>query len=488
MTSAFASNPIRLGIVAATSCLAVVIPDIGCVRADEAAVSIVPTFPFHQGEAESLEAALMADVEANRSRRCVRPPLHGEPLDGEADADILSVVEDSDENNRCLDLFADEPSLFEWEMNPRGEPPPIVTLATWLCEPMAEKVSRAVRHADACSPFLVGRGVPASGATTQLMRSAKAAILVAQDRARRGDARAAIALLTDEVRLAQDAARGRGATVVDRIAAETTAGIAIDWGIRPLLDYDTVTLTDIDFLISDLSQLLDTGTTVADVLDGEREVMGLRYLLPSLREPGWVPPGGEEPDRGAAIVIMLSKGWPDPNDVLRQWVVDDAVHRHLRDVCLPEMRPTECFAAMEKRARQAGAIHPLSEAESARLSWGGLACYEVRGGDREEAIDHLLSCFALDRFEYMKQGALIPYFVAAARFHARVRGERLRTGRCPTTTELRSESWAPWNINPLSGERFDVVEEASGLWLVDMARRDEWMRWWDPQYRVSCLW
>ena len=275
--------------------------------------------------------------------------------------------------------------------------------------------------------------------------------------------------------------------------------LAVELGIRPLIESEDLSERDLRALVDDLSRLLETEPALPDTVNGEREVLGLQGFLPFLKEPGWVPPGGVDPlwrredgtlsDDGATLADKVLN-WINHGAVLadkvRNWIIYDAVYRRSSQACTAEMRPSECLDALDRLVRDVKTAYPLSDREMTR--W----CQEIehdREWDRETAIAHRLVCL-LDCSRHLRMlagTARVPFYLAAARLQARMSLERLRTGRCPPAVDLLSSGWAQWTLDPLTGRPMQVVEEAPGLWLVQPDPAGHWLPPYEEPYRFACL-
>jgi hypothetical protein len=374
--------------------------------------------------------------------------------------------------------------------NPRGEPPPIVVETTWLCEPVAAAVSRAVRHEDACSPYLVGRRVGSVRGGIRMMRAAKAVILVAQERARRGDARAAFAMLTDMLQLARDAMRGDGVTRVVEMWAVATVGIVVIWGIQDMIENGTGTPNDAESLIDDLSRTSVVGVTWTAHLGNDYADFAIQWLLPSLKQAGWIPPGGMDPltrqADGSPFVDVRS----NPVCAMRMLILHDAMRLRLRATCTADMGPDDCAEAFERRVVDAKAACPAfrsGDPDPCQRYYRIDPCFDV---DREEAVDCEFACNA----RWLSGLVATPhrwyyrhYHVAATRLHAAVRLHAQTTGRCPTASAMSSPEWDRFRIEPSTGRRLDLVEERPGEWVVCPAAGEEPLPKDSDPYRFICV-
>ena len=443
------------------------------------------TFPVAPGEVEILEAALMADVRANCGRHCPRPVLHGEPLPGPAYADLLALGE-PDAFDACLDLFNEDNGLVEWLNNPRGEPPAVVVLTTWLCRPIAARVSLAVRHEDACSPFLAGCRAEDMYASARFMRAAKAVVLLAQDLARSGERSAGLALLTDMLRFSQDVERGDGVSEVGRMFSNGTSSILILWGLLPFLQSEAATPAELGSLIADLSELLATEPAGAAVLAADRESFELMYALPALKGPGWVPPGGFDPSLLREDGTPITFDFEDRDQQARELIVNDAIFRRLEQACPPDLPVTACAAALTRIADEAKAADPALDEELDAMNCGSQLTAEV-AGDRERTLEVRTACQAAFLSGYVTRPMLTSHLLTAVRLQARMRLHALTTGRCPTLADLRSPAWQAWTLDPVAGRPVDLAEEQPGLWRVCPGPGESPPQPWQIPYRFACV-
>ena len=442
-------------------------------------------FAFTADEVQQLETTLMTEIDSNRSRQCIRPNLRKEePLPGPADVAILRLLATHGDFDDCMDLLGNDNEVTEWQINPRGDPPPMASLAVLLCRPVTEAISQAVRHQDACSPYLVGRAVPEMLTFARLGRTARAASVVARDMARAGDRAGALALLVDELRFAQDVARGHGAPLVARMVAASTAELAIRLGLMPLLESGDLSERELTQLANDLDRLLESDPSGPDLLDAERQWSGLQTVLPHLKSVGWIPPGGADPlarDESGKVLNQPSCGhacWS------RQWLVTNAVYRAMADACAGAP-PYSCAERLDRLTSNAAAALRLNEDEAART------CKEVAADQpsksRDELVARQLVCF--DQWGWSDRGyrqtLQSRYYLNAARLHVSVLLYRLRNGRCPAAEDVNPGAEAGRAATSPDSTLPAVVQDSPDLWLA--CPPGNYLSRWSEPYRFACI-
>jgi hypothetical protein len=177
---------------------------------------------------EEIRSEALALEAGNSTLMCERPLLRGEPLDGPAAPDIVSIVEYKGEIGRCNDLVRklgkegkslvladsteDEASFNPYQPykeldDPVWDSESFVSIEK-KCAVLAEEIQKAVRHVDSCSPYLPGERCFGNHRTVDLMRLMDAVVIMAVRKIRRGETREAFELMLDTMRFGDDLARG----------------------------------------------------------------------------------------------------------------------------------------------------------------------------------------------------------------------------------------------------------------------------------------
>lgn len=239
-----------------------------------------------------------------RSARCARPVLRGQPLPGPALTDQLAFETDAPLSS-CLaawrntldELPATEPTARQVEVIGR------------CAAPLEAAVRAATGHAEGCSAHGLGGPEPSEQSTV---------LFVGQLLGRRArqlaisDPQAALWMLLDVIRLGQDHARGRTDLMLAMIGTAIASG-AVEHAHAIL---DTTKPAKLDELAAALEVLLASEPSFGEVAASDTPRVAIDFALSGLEPDSWVPPGGKrkqhaqpidasDPDRyGGAMQLM----------------------------------------------------------------------------------------------------------------------------------------------------------------------------------------
>jgi hypothetical protein len=330
----------------------------GCKRGGERLVS--------DEEIEALRARTLAAAAASAERRCERPVLRGEAVDGPADEAIAAAATLAGPLAGCAEALGDEGSVLDEiapapdgeERGPRRATPlgeeagPREQAVVAACEGLPAAVTRAVAHRDACSPFAPGRG--AMPGMLPFLRGSHAVAAHMRSLARAGEVLEAVRHGLDHVRLQQDLTRG-GTWLHAMVAAGAFDAIAPQLELllhEPALDAEALAV-----IAAELQSLVATEVHVAEILAGEALYLDLYMMLPHFQPEDWEPPGGWPDDMGPPSKVDDSRvaklevfSVDARDDAALSWLAADEIGRDHRQACPPDTSFAACAAGIERVA------------------------------------------------------------------------------------------------------------------------------------------
>jgi len=415
-------------------------------------------------EIKEMRHELLEIVERNRAKKCPRPVLRGEPLPGTAAADIVAVVEGADDTRAChqrLDETSDmvfealdhpedyKPEGFPARMNrtakPYSPPPKELLELEKTCAPTLERLQKAVRHEDACSPYLPGlHDQPGyvSAIRTSRLAAFKSRRLLAE-----GDAGQGFDLLLDVVRFGQDFGRG-GASLL-----ETMIGVACTRTVLPMLEHALNRKKPLDpALLSrvakELGQLIETQPHPAAYLRGEMEAMATYTLNPSKKHPDTITIGADERDDNALALIALHE---TSRDVLSGCKKED-----------PPIRCEEHIRAMGERYRKSH----RGDLEQAEAMLRVAVSPDKVAAVRREIIDILKSVAAPAHDRYLRHEGQTRFRLGALRLHAVYRQLAEKAKACPKLEAFDQPPLSGLRADPFSHQPIRIEELGPGRFAL----------------------
>jgi hypothetical protein len=431
-------------------------------------------------ELEAIESRARSAATSFAAHSGGRPVLRGTAIPGSGIADLISLVDGSPELAACEKFFGAEQSdgLVEylWPPTPAELPPrfgrvarpygtvtdhPLFRSAVEACSSAAMRLTRAVSHESAGSPYLPGRG-PDPAHPIAILRVARGVACVARADVEAGRFAEAAALLLDGLRFLQDLERG-GTNFF--VAMMTAAGsLIVVSEIEAMLNAPTplgdALLADLD---RELSALMATETPAGRFLQAE-VLSGLLYRdLPQVRGTEWVPPGGwaasgpppadEGEDASLDLGPLLDRAEYSEFSAL----VMDSLGQMLAGTCPEEHTPVECADAVRAVASQA--VDELSEAHvkvvSTMLSFSGVqeTLSSVRGYLTSGTMVLVLPGYP----KYLRWLGSRRFLVAALRVQAAYRRIADASGTCPTLAAFETAPLRELLKDPSSGKKIVVV-------------------------------
>ncbi|MBN1774079.1 MAG: hypothetical protein JXB32_22660 [Deltaproteobacteria bacterium] len=324
-----------------------------------------------------------AEAEANRTRRCPRPPLRGEPLPGPADDDLAAFVEPPDDLAECVDTVEALRGELRNLHHPVAQPPdglprrvpgwwrapddpdlPLDALRQVVaaCPALPARLHRAVAHEDSCSPYAPGRRrIPS---LLPPVRLAQALEVLAREALAAGRPEEAADLALDALRLGQDLRRGPVpwlVAIVSLVFTETAAGILEEALVRPEPLPDGLAAR----AARELEALAASEPDPSPWVDGEMLGTVLQELLPVLAGPDWEPPGGKDVGRERAAPLLVARGLAPRDQAALAWAGLRRIRDAFRESCPPGTPARPCVDGWLEAGRRLGvaARDPAAVAE-----------------------------------------------------------------------------------------------------------------------------
>ncbi len=418
-------------------------------------------------EIAAIEARLLAEIEGNRTRTCVRPVLRGRSAAGLADTDIVGVVEGNDGLRECYDFIQQfDDVLFGPPDAANERQTGLMARFSKVCASLPPAIERATAHDDACSPYLPGRRpMPGLRGTQRILRAARhlAALVVLSGRTGEAADR-----FLDIVRFAQDLGRG-GAPLVMTMLATSVIREILSNDLPQLLARPELTDEDLARIRRGLGQLIETEPSLQRSIVADITWLAYEAGLPLLREPGWAPPGGysvgnQTPpaDYEPALLPLVTPGQE------RRFILAAIMDLGLRysEACPEGATLAECYLG----------LRAMTEAVMVRRSIPGWlrilqtliapSPWEAWRRHLTELVQEMLSV----SFETYVPGYTVrSFFLAALRLQVAVLQEARRTGRCPTAEDLATPAWHERIREPSVGGAFMIRTGASGGIVVESA-------------------
>jgi len=419
---------------------------------------LVPPEELARLEQEAMDAA-----EANRKRACPRPVLRGDGIQERADEKLVAVIE-SDAFKLCFDHVKEASEVIDEYLDNPGEskPSPELARVDQLCRPLVDAVGDAIEYEDACSPYLAGRrGLPA---LVSLIRGGRAMGVLVVQALDRGHTEDALNFGLDWIRLTQDVARGEGAPLI--------VGMVAVAAVKPVFKALRFVLTRpagmapemLARVEKELGMLLATEPEFAHFLAYERFGLPLHMILPQLKGPEYVPPGGFDHDRmefPGEIAGKELEGISPRQQVALAWVAMSESLGRMLAACPAGKTPEVCFRALEKVGEQM-----MEEARKGQLlrSVKVLLSPEPDQLIRDWMLDILKSISVPAFTKYVARLASRSFHLAALRLHVVLRRQGKKENL--TREELAQPRWRRFLVDPASGRPLRLSFPGPGVMEV----------------------
>lgn len=389
-----------------------------------------------QQEVADLEAKLMSEVQLNQTRQCLRPVLRGEVVPGRADDDVVAVIEGAGfvacfeyarEQNKALKAWLEAGGKGD------GQGEGIPGELNSKCAGLPEAIQRAVKHEDACSPYLFGRR-----AMPSLVASMRAALVLAvQARLAGAEKREeAVALVLDGIRFFQDLGRGAGAPLISGVITAAAIDTLVRNALHPLLLAGATPAAMLAQWGKEVDLLRRFHLDFCGFLPYERYGIPLQLIVPQLKGSDWNPPGGfdkgSKPRSKSGSQAARGESW---HEVGLSWVAMDRVHAKLHSACLLSPDPLQQIRSMQQ----------LEESLSARAHapvWARvvalLLSHDPLNNIREWVFDILGGIAMPSVGHYSVRYHLSTVLLQAARVHLQWLATSAAGGKCPADKRAAS--------------------------------------------------
>ena len=411
-------------------------------------------------EIAALEQALMAEVEKNRTRKCMRPVLSGTPLDGPADQKIIDVIE-GDVHRTCYEAAKESfDAIAAYLAAPVGPDniAPVAVVSACISLPVA--MAAAVQHADACSPYLFGRRATPELVST--VRGGRALAVLIRHEGASGNWKGAIDMALNGIRFYQDLNRGPGASLI--VAMLSTAAVLsiVNEGLRPLLEAGVPPTAEYQQLLRGVSALLATDPPFCDSLAYERYGLALQTLLPTIKGKGWEPPGGFDygvsPEESPAEMGRL--GVAPGQEMALVWIAMDGVHEQFAQMCRTNNRVAGLHADMRAAAEK---VIARPKQSNWRRILGLLGAKEPKVVLRNWIVE-ILQAIALPALDkYVVRYAQRRFTLQGLRLQLLVANYSVANGVCPSLKGLEHPGFASATVDPGSGKPMVITFPENGI-------------------------
>jgi len=429
-----------------------------------------------------LEAELMEFVDSNRHRRCFRPILHGLPVPGPADEDMLAILRPTGDLEKCFQFLGNDESINDWLADPKPATPSGFQQIADRCNDLSVLLSRAVRHIDSCSPFLAGRRATSEGDPINILRAAKAVSIIAIRHYLSNEVHNALEIIFDFIRFAQDYSRGVGSNVFLAMSSGAAVQMVLDSAFFPWIDRIDIEPDTLDVMSHRLDILIDTQAPLRQLFLGQIAEDALQSYLPCLNEPGWIPPGG--------INRFMNPGdWPPrwcstdtESDLIARWQASVLAYRTFRNACTNKMSTVDCcFRILESSDLDScGCIYTYSqskeESENPEVAFSG--------------FQDFVAMQQANNFFYLNDYILVGFRLAVARLYLQIRRRLLSSDSAPPIPSLNDPVWKKWIIDPSSESPMRIQRISADACEVRPAKDLETQRpclatWTPPVYRLK---
>ncbi len=408
-----------------------------------------PMVLVSDAEIQALEAVLMAEVEKNRVRKCLRPVFSGKPTSGPADEKIRGIIEGELHRGcyQAVEENADAVSAYlEAPVAPDSKAPAAVVSA---CISLPGAIRSAIQHADACSPYIFGRnGLPE---LLPVVRGGRALAVLIRHEGTAGNWKGAIDMTLNGVRFYQDFGRGPGSSLIVAMVATAAIGAIVDLGLSPLLERSVPPPAEFKMVLRGLSALLATEPPYCDCMGYERYGVPLQFLLPGMKGEGWVPPGGFDHGSMPPVDFPATKrfGLAPGQEMALAWVAMETVHARFAEMCQTNHTTADLFKAM--RAASEEII-----AKPRQSSWKrALLLFFARDPQRalRDWVTDILQAVAIPSFDkYVIRYAQRRFKLQGLRLQLLVSRYSIANGTCPSLKGLEHHNFAQATVDPGSGK------------------------------------
>ncbi len=437
-------------------------------------------------ELAELEATALAEAEKNRTRQCFRPVLSGQPVQGNADAEIIAIVE-SEAHTRCYQAMKDQAEpVTAYLDGPVDKSIPAPSQVVSACLGLPAAMAAAVQHVDACSPYLFGRR--AQPDLFSVVQGGRALAVLIRSEGAAGNWSGAIDSALLGLRFYQDLNRGPGASLIMAMVSTAASEAILEQGLRPLLENGVPGEPDFGRLARGVSALLATDPPFCDTLAYERFGLPLQMMLPALKEKGWTPPGGFDHNMSppTSDPATNSLGLAPGQEMALAWVAMEEVHHRFAALCKAHHKVAGLYQAMH--AASVGVTSRVRESQ-----WRRVLRLFVSPNPHAELrswIVDILSSVAIPSFDrYVLEYAQRRFKLQGLRLQLLVARYSIANNVCPSLKGLEHPDFAPATVDPGSGKPMVIRVPKNGVLdlypaqeTLDAAKDDEKV----GHYRFRC--
>lgn len=317
----------------------------------------LPDVAVPPGAVAPVKAILLRELQANRSRKCLRPVLFGSPIKGNADAAQIAITAPDKRFIACNDALNElgpalvkrfhhhpppaflpsRPLVFAKALPPSTDPELEVQIAKLKrnCATVIAAFHMAQQHEDSCSAYLAGRNSLDDPNTVARLAMAYTWLT----RLDRGITTAdALSRLLKGLRVAQDLDRGGTSFLMSSVSLDVSNIMVLE--IEQLLNRRAISGPLATQMRARVDALIASAPTTSGHFRGERQSIAMVQLL--LLEPSWSPPGGR-------WWFMRPQRQPRAQS-LGLWRLMERLHRAAETACDARRTAASCIVAARKLA------------------------------------------------------------------------------------------------------------------------------------------
>jgi hypothetical protein len=462
---------------------------------------------------EEIRAKALAMEAENRGLVCERPVLRGEPLDGPAGPVISSIMDLGGELGECNDLVrelreegksldladsTEDEASFDIYKPHKDLDDPVWDSESFVsieekCTVLVEAIQRAVRHVDACSPYLDGQKCLVYR-HVDLIRLMDAIEIIVVRKIRRGETREAFELMLDVMRFGDDLGRGGADWFAWSLGG--MGRIRIGRLMQQVLNSDLVRLDPamLEQVDGEIALLVETAPLP---FKGMRDAMVSSWLMEWWRGFGegeedipfalacWKEHPPEERSYQESMRLKAEEACED--ELLEQdldLVADMLIWEwelieRLMEACPTGSPPRTCWESMERGAEEHADFTALEGRTFRTCGWSS----EKGWHPTEYVGESRRGSFQLDLYSFWIKGHRRSQFLLQElRLLVAFRMMLERDGVCPSRDAFDEEPLVGLRDEATSGKTIYVHEEGPGLYYLQFDEEE----WSEPQLMARC--
>ena len=438
-----------------------------------------------------LERELLARATQNKTKRCSRPLLQGDALEGPADKDQLALIKPDAKGSLsgCLAATTKHKEELKAAVKKPGPlPAPLKQLLT-ACDGLGAAIERAVRHEDACSPYLPGR----RGLDDLKLLVGWGRVIALRVRVSAGanaikDARLAL----ETLRLSQDLARGGGSLVSAMVGAVMAETVLLS-GLKPLLDGGGLSAAQLDELDRMLEALEKSEPPFGPIARDLNDAGTLQQVLPLLKGRGWAPPGGFDHDfrpnydkgKESGIKTRTIKGLTDDERMGLVWIAGHESSQQIAAACPVDASAQSCWRGLVKAQTAADKEKELSPLKRVMRY---LTVKDKKSERVRQLIDILKGVAVPDYSKYVGKYAVRAFHLRAVRLQVRLLRQKTAKKPCPSAKTLLQGA-EKMGIDPATGKPLQLEQDKDSIVIRPSSKEADAQvpkTYAEQTYRVSC--